>query len=375
MPILYVPLLKAKGGEFAALKELDPAVQARVFPVFDVTDIPWDFENDSPGKTVDEHLAKIAENVFKSIGALPCAFDLTCLDPTTRMASGTHPLTWLFDDLRKKGVIARPVIGPGYDAAYLTAAAAEIATDRRGCVVRVVGQARVFDPAIATNLASVLGAVKLTEADADLLLDLQSVPSGSEHATALASAAVIHGLPSMGAWREFIISAAGFPRDLSDYGQGLFVIPRTCLITWDAMRSRGVARLLVFGDYAIDNHDRAELDINPRLLKGSTNVRYTVRTDWLVPKGPNWKDNGFAPMRGLCAQLVADARFAGAAFSWGDAYIVACANGGPTGSATTWRKVGVNHHVTFVVNQISSLHVASVGPGRRLVGPGATPLP
>jgi len=375
MAVLYVPLVKAKGGEFAALKELTSSVRTQICPIFDVTEIPWDFDSDSPAKIVDEHLAKVSENIFRSIGALSCGVDLTCLDPATRMANGAHPLTWLFDDLRKKGVIARPVVGPGYDAAYLAAAAAEIATDKRGCVVRVVGQDRVFASTLATDLASVLAAVNLMESDADLLLDLQTVASGAEPATALAVAAVIQGLHSVSGWRELIMSSAGFPRDLSGYGQGLFVIPRTCLITWDSMRYRGVTRLPVFSDYAIDNHDRAEIDIDPKLIKGSTNVRYTVRTDWLVPKGPNWKDNSFSPMRTLCAQLVADARFSGAAFSWGDSYISACANGGPTGNATTWRKVGVNHHVTFAVQQISSLIAASVASGRSLVGPGAVPLP
>ena len=375
MAIHYVPLLKAKGGEFGALKELDAAVRTQLLPIFDVPPIPWDFENEEPSKTIDEHLAKLAENIFKSIGTLPCAVDLIWLDPSARMSNGVHPLTWLFDDLRNKGVVARPVVGPDYDAAYVAAAAAAIAIDRRGCVVRVFGPTRIFDPNLAVHLAAVLAAVTLTPGDADLLLDLQTIASGSELATALATGGVIRGLQNLAAWRELIMAAAGFPPDLSGYGQGLFVLPRTCLLTWDALRQRGVPRLPVFGDYAIDNHDRSEIDVDPKLIKPSTNVRYTVRNEWLVPKGPNWKDHSFAPMKGLCAQLVADARFAGAAYSWGDAYIQACAKGGPTGNATTWRKVGVNHHLTFAVTQIANLHAASAASGRPLAGPGAEPLP
>jgi len=375
MPTIYVPMLKAKGGELAALKDLTPGVRAQLFPVFDVAEVPWDFEAEAPAKSLDEHLAKLPDNLFKSIGSLPCAIDLSDLAPTDRMASGAHPITWLFGELRAKGVIAIPVVGPGYDAAYVTAAAQEIANDKRGCVVRVVGQARVFDPGLTANLAGVLASVGLREGDADLVLDVQSVPSGSETAIAFAAAAVVRALAALPAWRSLILAAASFPKDLSGYGQGMFVLPRSCWLMWNQLRGLGVPRLPTFGDYAIDHHDRSEPDVDPKFLKGSTNVRYTVSAEWLVPKGPNWKDHSFAPMVALCSQLAADPQFSGAAFSAGDAYIAACAGGGPTGNATTWRRVGVNHHVTFVVDQYARLLAASAATGQPLVGPGAVPTP
>lgn len=60
--------------------------------------------------------------------------------------------------------------------------------------------------------------------------------------------------------------------------------------------------------------------------------------------------------RDLCRNLAERSEFAGAAFSWADDYIAKCAQHkvGP-GNATTWRKVGTNHHLTLVSRQLSSV--------------------
>lgn len=379
MSFIYVPVLKAKQGEFAALKELAPAVLAKTFPIFDVAPVPWDYDNDVAAKSVDDHLAKLPDTVLRSIGAHPTAFDLTWLDASDRLANGSHPVSWLFSQLRARGVIAQPVVGPGprYDADYVKAVAAEVATDKRGAVVRIAGQSLLFDPALGASLAALCSALALAPSSIDLLVDLEGVDATTYQAVAIATGAILRGMqPPLGAWRSVIVASSSFPKDLSAYIQGVHGISRACLSTWDAMRSQqGLPRLPVFGDYVIDHFDRVEPEVSPRLLKGSTNLRYTVSRDWLVFKGPNWKDNSFLPMQNLCAQLVVDPQFSGPNFSAGDAYIQACATGGPTGNATTWRRVGVNHHVTFVVTQLATLHAASAASGRPLSGPQAEPLP
>lgn len=88
----------------------------------------------------------------------------------------------------------------------------------------------------------------------------------------------------------------------------------------------------------------------------AASIRYTAADMWLVPKGRSVKKHGTGQYETLCQKLVADKRFAGAAFSTGDRYIDACAagNDGP-GNGTTWRQVPTNHHLTLVVSQMQSI--------------------
>lgn len=88
----------------------------------------------------------------------------------------------------------------------------------------------------------------------------------------------------------------------------------------------------------------------------SGNLRYTINNDFLVYKGINTRRNGFGQMQILCQQLVNSQCYCQPQFSWGDTYINDCATGiCSTGNAETWRRVGTNHHIEFIVNQLSTL--------------------
>ena len=56
------------------------------------------------------------------------------------------------------------------------------------------------------------------------------------------------------------------------------------------------------------------------------------------------------------AQSVTDhPAYMGEDFSWGDEYIAKCARKeAKPGNPKTWVTVAINHHITFVVNQLSN---------------------
>ena len=59
--VLYIPALKAKGGEFGALAALSPKAKARILPLLDVLPVPVDFRTNAPKKTLDKHLDWIGQ--------------------------------------------------------------------------------------------------------------------------------------------------------------------------------------------------------------------------------------------------------------------------------------------------------------------------
>jgi hypothetical protein len=111
-------------------------------------------------------------------------------------------------------------------------------------------------------------------------------------------------------------------------------------------------RIPAFGDYGIQHPEPEELD--PRIIRMSASLRYTTTDSWLIAKGRNVRDFGFKQFGTICRKLRRRAEYSGAGFSWGDNYISECGQGRETsGNATTWRQIGTNHHLAFVVNQIA----------------------
>jgi hypothetical protein len=168
--------------------------------------------------------------------------------------------------------------------------------------------------------------------------------------------------PQIAAWRQVVFAAASFPEDLSDVDAAtVSTLPRREWELW-SMLQRSPKKLprrdLVFGDYGITHPVPRELD--PRTMRMSASIRYTTRDSWLVIKGRNVRQYGFEQYFDLCGVLVNRPEYSGADFSWGDDYSAKCAEreSGP-GNATTWRKVGTNHHLTLVARQFPSQPAAS----------------
>ncbi len=354
--IFYVPILKWRQGEYRAVRDLDPAVVAAMLPLAEIPPVSWDWENDCPAKTLDEHLANIPEQFEKHWAGGRIAVDLPYIEQSDRLAGGVHPLTGLFDGFRQEGVTAIPVIDSAADADYSAAAKAAIARDGHGAMVRVVDD-DFADPNFAANLMARVAELGLTPATVDLVIDLGPVHADSETRTVMAGVAQLGRVPHPTAWRTLTLAAGAFPTDLSACAPGsMSEIVRTDWRVWQGVRAQlaGLPRTPLFGDYAVAHPEPS--DVDPRIMTRSASIRYTADDKWLVPKGRSVKKHGAVQYQALCQQLVADKRFSGASFSYGDRYIDACATGtASTGNATTWRQVPTNHHLTFVVTQLQKI--------------------
>ena len=83
----------------------------------------------------------------------------------------------------------------------------------------------------------------------------------------------------------------------------------------------------------------------------------TTEETYFVTKGTSFKKAGGSQHAQLCNIIISTPNiYLGTTYSWGDTYINNCSNlqvGG--GNLCTWRKVGTNHHITLVVNQLANL--------------------
>jgi hypothetical protein len=193
---------------------------------------------------------------------------------------------------------------------------------------------------------------------ADLILDLANIGTDLGRAT-LVARAIIAEAPHAAEWRRLVLAAASFPENLSEVDAATTTtLPRIEWDLWERLqRRRALRHDTLFGDYAIAHPVPTELD--PRTMRMSASIRYTTPENWLIVKGRNVRQYGFDQYFELCRTLVRLPEYSGEAFSWGDGFIARCARGaaGP-GNATTWRKVGTNHHLTLVARALATVGAA-----------------
>ena len=355
----YVPVLKAKAGEFKALQELAAETRAGLTPLMEIVAVPWDYENEEPAKTIDAHLEPLPQKILNAWGnERPLFTDLFMVEDEGPLADGNDVMTSFCESCRQAGILVIPVTGLSRNPDYQAAVANTVATDNRGACIRLTTDdlsAGVFPVQDVEALLSELG---VAPERVDMILDLGPVAEHLLGSYRMAVPTFIQAIAAAGAWRSLVLTASAFPVDLSNFVKdSISVTSRTEWTLWQHLQglAGGISRMPAFGDYAIAHPDQLEID--PRMIRMSHSIRYAVDTEWIVVKGHAHKKGDPPQYQALSQQLMSRPRWCGPDFSWGDLFISECASGksGP-GNATTWRAVGTNHHLTFVAQQIANLH-------------------
>jgi hypothetical protein len=349
--VRYVPVLKAKDAEYRALKAVPPATAEHVAPLLEVPSIPWDYEADEPAKSIDQHVQPVVGRISDAWGGRRAYLDFA-LVADERMADGRHPLAATFEQAAAVGLQLIPVLSSGASPEYAQAVAAATARDGRGVCLRLGGD-DLAGPDPAATVDGLLADVGGTAAETDLVLDLAAIPDNQANVLVAAWATILRALPRRDEWRTVTIAATAFPQSLSGLpADAITLLPRTEWEVYQGLVAAALPRLPDFGDYAIAHPEPVEMD--PRLMRISAQIRYTSDSKWLVVRGRNTREHGWGQTQALSAELMARAEFSRDHCPT-DTFIVRRAAGqeGP-GQATTWRRLGTLHHLVLVVEQLSS---------------------
>ncbi|KNY24775.1 beta family protein [Pseudobacteroides cellulosolvens] len=350
----YIPILKWKRGEQRALQELPNSIKDKFTPLIEIVPVPYDFVNDTPAKTIDQHLANIGEQIRDSwLPKKPLFIDLCWLDEDDRMEDGSHPIYFIMNEVRKKKCLAIPVIGYERDDDYKCEVKDAIKEDGLGVCIRLEDE-DFLD--IDSRLNSLMEYLEVIQSQVDILIDLKEISPDDEKKNILTIISIINSIPHVNEWRSITLAFTTFPETLSAVSaDSTGVIPRSEWKIWKELinRKKSIKRIPAFSDYVIANPLYNEID--PRLMRMSANIRYTTNDDYLIFKGKAIKKNGWKQVCSISEKLINHPLYCGKDFSWGDSYIYICATEKcSTGNAETWRKVGTNHHITFIVNQLAS---------------------
>ena len=355
---MYVPVLKGKGGEYAALAGLKQPTAQAITPLIELQPVPPPprptAKNPKPRpRPLGQHLTKnFTRSILQNWGSRqPVWIDLAEAD-AMRAVGGVSAVAYTLDDARAVGVQAVQVVTLQASAAFLGDVAQTIAADRRGVVLRLRGSDFTNLRTLQTDIAAMLGALGVGERSTDLVLDLVTVAAPAA-VQAITAATFINLIANVRRFRSLTLTQTAFPDSLSQlpYNSST-LIERSDWAAWQLLVTGGTARRKPqYGDYGPSGAGAAVP------YRGTPNIRYTLDNHWLVLRGGTTRTSGSVGTQhySLAKKLRRDSRWMGRAFSSGDEYIHLCrpGTGGP-GGATQWRTVAVNHHLEVVATQTAT---------------------
>jgi hypothetical protein len=275
------------------------------------------------------------------------------------LADGRSPSDFVFSDLKAKKVQFIPVTRLHEISLYETTLYEFVKMERRGFCLRVsLDEFGEDDFEIKTE--DFLKSFGLAFSDCDLILDLGAINFDPISVFSSLLTDMMKSKPRLKQWHTFGIIGTSFPQSLAGITQGLSSLPRNEWILYKSLLEnlqKERVRIPFFGDYVINHPEIQTMD--PRKIKPSANVRYTIDDKWLISRGQNVRDYKFNQFTHLCQLIVNTKHYCGQQYSYGDDYIFRCSKGtAKTGNLSTWREVGTNHHIEMVVRDLSNLVVS-----------------
>lgn len=346
----YVPILKGKQGELSALENVAPETWKGMQPVVEL--IPPGERDDLDPAAVHAAVSKVARKLGQYASGQRLAVDAVHLDLNLEVGEGGGSLQAACGAAEVVGVEAVPVLRPSDPERARRDLTTLQSRYGRGLLVRLTQDDVTEDPDdVIDALDQLLDDLRMSPADADLLLDLGAVTAESVRTSAVAVRLLIRSLDRIEDWRSLTVAAGAFPADLSGFApwqEGEH--PRSDADLWAEVQRRRLPRVPDFGDYAISH---------PLLSSGAPfapapQLRYTTGGHWLILKGDRRDPRGASQFYDICEAVAASPDFAGEALGPADERIARARRHG-TGNATTWRQLGTSHHLDFVVRRLTTL--------------------
>lgn len=361
----YVPILKARLGEFTAASRSDPEIAGNYTPLFEC--VPSGQEFDDEGEALRPGL----ENSVQLFGDRlqrywPGSKDLIVDTHALPNMQDLYPIVELMDRFGPQDPLipaCRPVDtdDPGLIEALREALGRY--ESQNICIRLSDEDIDERDEPIAESLDRVLNQLEVAPESVDIVIDFGAVTNDSINLAARVARLVIIDLPRLDEWRSITLAAGSFPSNLtSDAPYTINEHPRLEVNLWRTVRDRLRDRMRMpsFGDYAI---------AYPQQLAGvpfapAPQIRYTTPENWIVLKGRRTNRRGSAQFFDICGQIVNRPEFT-RDLSWGDRTIASKAEyagveadqiptGVTSGNAMSWRAIGTSHHFALVIDRLTT---------------------
>jgi hypothetical protein len=337
----YVPVLRFKRSEKVALRELGTQSRAGITPLLEIV------------QTADYRPQTVANEIRTHWGPYPFFLDLHHLVE----AQDGDLMLRLNGAIVSHGLLSIPVIGLHDGRQFQQAVSMVVALDKRGVCIRLFPE-DLERSSIAESLERLVNNLGVVPEQVDLIADCRLISEFNPTYEALC-----HRVPALKRWRTFTVISGAFSQDLSDYKKNAqYERNRDDWLAWkNQIFLPNLQRYPTHGDYTIQYPLLVD---SPPAPDVSASIRYTSSDYWVIMRGEGMRTGiGNAQYAANAELLCGRPEFCGAPFSSGDRYIYNLYRrlGRGPGSPETLLRAGINHHVTFVVDQISKLFGTSTG--------------
>lgn len=330
----YFPLLRWKQGEQGALQNLGATIKSQIAPIIDFPDNCSCTDNRIVNFPRDLAACWMPEQDFY--------IDLNDVEVETY--NGAHPFLDLLSTLHAQSFSPIPIIRTDSDADTITA----IATALRENLIHHIA-IRIFQDETDqadSELEEILNVLDIAPENCDLILDFENLSNGRITANLRLLQSILTQFDNN--YRKKILLSGAFNPSLVDtdsYAQ----IPRHDFSFWQQANQQ-IESELQFGDYTT-----VQVELVESRFQGAPKIKYTQNQHWYVIKGHRSRGRD-AQRQQLSQHIINQPFYRSQTFSFGDLRIFQCAhsNWGP-GSAANWVTNDVNQHITFVVNQLTSI--------------------
>lgn len=329
--VRYLPMLRSKAGDAAALLHLASKFRDCLLPVVHLTHVP---------------AATFGSAISSAWAGRPMALDGKFL---TDMTGSTQGFNQMFDEIGQGKVALIPSIEYNPTAGYLAAVQKARNKYAPGVLVKV-------RPNQLHDVLNWCTAQMWRPTEIDLVINLADI-GGYDAAmlTSMVSKTVVQHIPNPSPWRSLTLCASSAPRDDSGLLRGRNIVPRS---EWQLWRNsaREAPHHLDYSDFLTVHPDLSD---PPRyaLTRMIVSVRYTIQNDWIILKGSSMTGETTQQMTAQYGShaktLVADPNFGGLHECWADDKIRKIANGEPGGgSRAVWTSIVASRHLSFVVDRL-----------------------
>ena len=342
----YIPILKVKRGEKAALTLVAKPLQKRITPLLEIVQ--------RTDKLLNAHLETAFKGLSDAVQPYPrCFLDARELEP-----DGTAGARSVFRRAREEGIVFTPVTGVSRSVDVKPAK--EFSTNGLALRLTIADyESRRLRPMIQAFLSR----EDLRPPNIDLLVDLTSITDLIADGIAHLSTEILAAVPLLQQWRTLTLSACSFPTSMGVVERDSHnLVLREEWIAWRDYfhkKRRTLARLPTFSDCAIQHPTGVE-GFDPRIMQVSASVRYTLPKHWLLIKGESTRFTRAGIQFPVLAERLVDGdlriHYMGATHCMGCKSMKAAADGAPKlGSAEAWRRLGTVHHMSTVMDGLDSL--------------------
>jgi len=344
---IYAPIVKGKANDIKAVSYLSAEHADRVKPLFE---LPPFVESDDPEKV----LARFSTRLSKLYAKRACYVDLPLLKPGACVASGESVLTVAYGQLNVLGINYEPVYGLDRDESLWPAVIRQ-AQRSGGLLLRLEIDDMEFGEDTLNRIHD-LTLRGLNSRHMDVLLDCRHL-AHAESTTHISGvvASFMEQLDAAFQVRKVIVAGSSAPKTVTQIPKNSKgEVTRHELSLWTNLRVRKLPFDVVYGDYGVIHPDFTDLTPSPHI---NGKIRYTHGRSFHIFRGHSLsQDDRYEQYRKLSHAVLSSSVFQGSSYSHGDRYIYDCATGhATTGNAGTWVMNDLNHHFTFVAQQILRL--------------------